>query len=356
VVYFNHLIFKNNGEGLMQFKKSEARQVSQQFLTTKLLRLIWMATIAFVFLQTAVSFAQNFPNRPIKVIVTYPPGGSSDLITRLVGQKLGEHFGTPVLVENKAGAAGSIGMEYATSQPADGYSILVGNLGPIAVNPLISKVNYNVDKQLVPLTMVAGGPNILVVNTKSPYKNLKELLAVAVAKPNTINFGTSGPGSLSQLTSILMMGQAKIKMQEVPYKGGALAVNDILASQIDMIISDAQPVSQHIKAGTLRPLAITSAKRSPLFPDIPTFLEGGLDGMEASNWWGAFIVTGTPKPIMDAYHSALLKILAMPDIKDKFGNLGVEPMPMSQDEAKRFYEAEKTKYAKLVKDNDIKGN
>ena len=247
-------------------------------------------------------------------------------------------------------------MEYATSQPADGYSILVGNLGPVAVNPLISKVNYNVDKQLVPLTMVAGGPNILVVNTKSQYKNLKELLAVAVAKPNSINFGTSGPGSLSQLTSILMMGQAKIKMQEVPYKGGALAVNDILASQIDMIISDAQPVSQHIKAGTLRPLAITSAKRSPLFPDIPTFLEGGLDGMEASNWWGAFIVTGTPKPIMDAYQSALLKILAMPDIKDKFGNLGVEPMPMSQDEAKRFYEAEKVKYAKLVKDNDIKGN
>ncbi len=134
----------------MQFKKSEATQVSQQFLTTQLLRLIVMATIAFVFLQTTLSFAQNFPNRPIKVIVTYPPGGSSDLITRLVGQKLGEHFGTPVLVENKAGAAGSIGMEYATSQPADGYSILVGHLGPVAVNPLISKVNYNFDKQLVP--------------------------------------------------------------------------------------------------------------------------------------------------------------------------------------------------------------
>jgi tripartite-type tricarboxylate transporter receptor subunit TctC len=298
--------------------------------------------------------AINFPNKPVKIVVTYPAGGSSDLITRIVGQKLSEIWSQPVVIENRPGAAGSIGMEYAANQPRDGYVLTIGNLGPAAVNPLLSKVNYNMEKDFIPVTMVAGGPNILVVNAKSKFKTLKELLDAAKAKPGAINFGTSGPGSLSQLAGELMKRQAAIKMQEVPYKGGMLAVNDVLGGQIDMIISDAQPVSQFIKAGTLRPLAITSAKRSPLFPEIPTFAENGLEGMEASNWWGAYIGAGSSKEILEAYHTALLKVLSMPDVKEKFANLGVEPMPMTPDETKRFLEQEKVKYSKLIKDNNIK--
>lgn len=298
--------------------------------------------------------SNNFPNRVIKVVVTYPPGGSSDLITRIVGQKLGEIFSQPVIIENRPGAAGSIGMEYAANQPRDGYTLLIGNLGPAAVNPSMSKVNYSMEKDFIPVTMVAGGPNILVVNAKSNYKTLKDLLAVAKAKPGTVNYGTSGPGSLSQLTTELMKRQADIKMQEVPYKGGGLAVNDLLANQIDMIISDAQPVSQHIKAGTLRALAITSTKRSPLFPEIPTFLEYGLDGMEASNWWGAFIGAGAPSGVLEAYHAALSKILKMPDVREKFANLGVEPLLMTPEDTKKFFESEKNKYAKVIKENNIK--
>jgi len=318
--------------------------------------MIQQAMFIFLLLFVEIVQAQNFPSKPIKVIVTYPPGGSSDLITRIVGQKLGELWGQPVVIENKAGAAGSIGMEYASLQAPDGYSMVVGNLGPAGVNPLMSKVNYSMEKDFLPISLVAAGPNILVVNAKSEYKTLKDVLKKASTKTNAINYGTSGPGSLSQLSTELLMRQAKVKMQEIPYKGGGLAINDLLGSQIDMIISDAQPASQFIVAGTLRPLAITSNKRSPLFPEIPTFAESGIEGVEATNWWAAFIPAGTPKPIQDAYSKAMFTILAMPDVKERFAKLGVEAVPTSMEETKKFLDAEKVKYAKLIKDNNIKAD
>jgi tripartite-type tricarboxylate transporter receptor subunit TctC len=323
-------------------------------LASLLKRIAQQAIFIFLALYVSVGYTQTFPSKPIKVIVTYPAGGSSDLITRLVAQKLGEVWNQPVVIENRPGAAGSIGMEYASHLPADGHSLVIGNLGPAGVNPLMSKVNYNMDRDFMPVTIVAAGPNILVVNSKSDIKSLKELLKLANSKPNAINYGTSGPGSLSQLAAELLKRQAKVEMQEIPYKGGMLAVNDVLAGQIQMIISDAQPVSQFIAAGNLRPLAITSNQRSPLFPNIPTFAEGGIEGMEASNWWVAFIPAGTSKPIADAYSKALTSILAMPDIKEKFAKLGVEAVPTSPDETKKFLESEKQKYAKLIKDNNIK--
>ena len=260
------------------------------------------------------------------------------------------------MIENKAGAAGSIGMEYASTQAGDGYTMVVGNLGPAGVNPLLSKVNYSMEKDFIPISLVASGPNILVVNAKSEYKTLKDLLRKAATKTNAINYGTSGPGSLSQLSTELLMRQAKIKMQEIPYKGGMLAINDLLGGQIDMIISDAQPASQFLVAGTLRPLAITSQKRSNLFPDIPTFAESGIEGVEATNWWAAFVPAGTPKPIQDAYSKALFTILAMPDVKERFAKLGVEAVPTTPEETKKFLDLEKVKYTKLIKDNNIKAD
>jgi len=315
-----------------------------------------MQQTVFIFLLLFVGIiqAQNFPSKPVKVIVTYPAGGSSDLITRVVGQKLSDLWGQPVIIENKAGAAGSIGMEYASTQAPDGYTMVVGNLGPAGVNPLLSKVNYSMEKDFVPISLVASGPNILVVNSKSEFKTLKDLLRKASTKANAINYGTSGPGSLSQLSTELLMRQAKIKMQEIPYKGGMVAINDLLGSQIDMIISDAQPAAQFLVAGTLRPLAITSLKRSPLFPDIPTFAESGIEGVEATNWWAAFVPAGTPKPIQEAYSKALHTILAMPDVKDRFAKLGVEAVPTTPEETKKFLDLEKVKYTKLIKDNNIK--
>jgi tripartite-type tricarboxylate transporter receptor subunit TctC len=311
--------------------------------------------LAGLCLSSFAAMAQSFPNKPVRLVVTYPPGGSSDLMARIMGQKLSVLWGQPVVIESKPGAAGSIGMEFTARQPADGYTFVVGNLGPAAVNPLISKVPYSMEKDFIPVSLTATGPNILVVPASSPFKTLAELLAAAREKPGTLNFGTSGPGSMAHLGGEMIMRQAKVNMIGVPYKGGGLAVNDLLAGHLHMMVSDALPVSQHIKAGKLRPLAITSAKRSPMSPDIPTFAEAGLTGLVAENWWGVFLPAGTPKAAVDAYNAALVKIMADPDLKERFAGLGVEAHASTQDEFKSFLAAESAKYAKLVADNNIKG-
>jgi tripartite-type tricarboxylate transporter receptor subunit TctC len=306
-------------------------------------------------LSAAHAQTQNFPARPVHLVVTYPPGGSSDLMARIMGQKLSEYWKQPVVIESKPGAAGSIGMEYAARQPADGYTFVIGNLGPALVNPIIQKLPYSMEKDFIPVALTATGANILVVPVNSPHKTLADLLAAARARPGGISFGTSGPGSMSHLAGELMMRQAGVKLVGVPYKGGGQAVNDIVAGHLDMIISDALPVSQFIKTNRLRPLAITSAKRSPLFPDIPTFAEGGVQGIVAENWWGAYLPAGTPQAIVDNYHAALVKIMAEPDLKEKFAGLGVEALASSQAEFRTFLAAEHAKYSKLVADNGIKG-
>jgi tripartite-type tricarboxylate transporter receptor subunit TctC len=245
-------------------------------------------------------------------------------------------------------------MEFAARQPADGYTLVIGNLGPAAVNPLISKVPYSMEKDFIPIALTATGPNILVVHADSPYKNLNDIVAAARAKPGSVTFGTSGPGSMSHLATELLMRQGGVKMVNVPYKGGGQAVNDLLGGQLGFMISDALPVVQFIKTGKLRALAITSAARSPLFPDIPTFAEGGIQGLVAENWWGVFLPAGTPKAVVDNYHAALVKVMADTDTKDKFAGLGVQARASTQAEFRSFLAAETAKYAKLVADNNIK--
>jgi tripartite-type tricarboxylate transporter receptor subunit TctC len=311
--------------------------------------------LASLCLTSFAAVAQTFPNKPVRLVVTYPAGGSSDLMGRIMGQKLSALWGQPVIIESKPGAAGSIGMEFTARQPADGYTFVVGNLGPASVNPLITKVPYSMEKDFIAVSLTATGPNILVVPAASPFKNLAELLAAAREKPNTLNFGTSGPGSMAHLGGELIMRQAGVKMIGVPYKGGGQAVNDLLAGHLNMMVSDALPVSQFIKTGKLRPLAITSAKRSPMSPDIPTFAEAGLNGLVAENWWGVFLPTGTPKAVVDAMHASLVKVMADPDLKERFAGLGVEAQASTPEEFKAFLASEHAKYAKLVADNNIKG-
>jgi len=298
----------------------------------------------------------KFPDRPVKLIVTYPPGGSSDLMARVMGQKMSEIWGVPVIVESKPGAAGSIGMEYAARQPNDGYTFVIGNLGPAGVNPLLQKLPYSMEKDFVSVSLTATGANILVVPANSPYKSVKDIVADAKANPGKISFGTSGPGSMSHLAAELLMRQTGIKMVAIPYKGGGQAVTDVLAGQLPMIISDALPVSQHIASGKLRALAITSEKRSPLFPEIPTFAEGGVDGMVALNWWGLFLPAGTPQAIVDNYNATLNKAMVNADLKDRFNKLGVEPHSSTPAEFRTFLNNEKVKYSKLIADNNIKAD
>lgn len=317
----------------------------------------WIARLAWSFallVCMAAAQAQEFPGKPVRLIVTYPPGGSSDLMARIMAEKLGVYWKQPVIVESKPGAAGSIGMEYAARQPADGYTFVIGNLGPALVNPIIQKLPYNMGRDFVPVSLVATGANILVVPTSSPLKSLADLLAAARARPGVLSFGTSGPGSMSHLSGELLMRQAGIKLLAVPYKGGGLALNDVLAGHLDMIVSDALPVAQFIKSNSVRPLAITSAKRSPLFPDIPTFAERGVQGLVADNWWGVYLPAGTPQTIVERYQAALATVMTDPQLKEKFGALGVEATATSQAEFKTFLAGELAKYSKLVADNGIK--
>jgi tripartite-type tricarboxylate transporter receptor subunit TctC len=272
---------------------------------------------------------------------------------RILGQKLAELWGQPVIVENKPGAAGSIGMDYAAHQAPDGYSFVIGNLGPVAVNPLLSKVPYDVERDFGPVSLISTGPNVLVVNPKTPVKTLGELIAYARANPGKLNFGSGGPGSVAHLSGEMLKSLAHVEIVHVPYKGGILSVNDLIAGHVQMVFSDALPVMQHIRAGTLRALAITSPERSPLVPDVPTCVESGVPGLVAVNWWGVLLPAGTPKAIADKFYSDLVKVMHDPDVKEKFAQLGVEAVSSTAEQFGAYMRSETAKYAKLVKEADI---
>ena len=300
------------------------------------------------------ALAQAYPAKPVKLIVTYPPGGSSDLMGRVLAQKLSEHWGQQVIVESKPGAAGSIGMEFAARQPADGYTFVIGNFGPVAINPVLSKLPYDIQRDFVPVSMICTGPNILVVNPATPANNVKELVALAKTNPGKLNFGTSGPGSMSHLVGEMFKRVADINIIQVPYKGGVLAVQDLIGGQVQLIFSDALPVMQHIRAGKLRPLAITSKERSPLSPEIPTLAEQGYPELVAVNWWGVLVPTGTPRPIVEKLNADLVKVLADADLKEKYAQLGVEPVSSTPEFFGQFIQTEGARYAKVIKDANIK--
>jgi tripartite-type tricarboxylate transporter receptor subunit TctC len=274
---------------------------------------------------------------------------------RILGHELAELWGQPVIVENKPGAAGSIGMDYAAHQPPDGYSFVIGNLGPVAVNPLLSKVPYDVERDFVPVSLIATGPNVLVVNPKTPVKTLGELIAYARANPGKLNFGSGGAGSVAHLSGEMLKSLAHVDIVHVPYKGGILSVNDLIAGHVQMVFSDALPVMQHIRAGTLRALAITSPERSPLVPDVPTCVESGVPGLVAVNWWGVLLPAGTPKAIADKFYSDLVKVMHDPNVKEKFSQLGVEALSGTPEQFAAYMRSETAKYAKLIKEANIHG-
>ena len=304
-------------------------------------------------LALSAALAQPYPSRPVKVVVTYPPGGSSDLMARIVAQKLSDLWGQAVIVESKPGAGGSIGMEYAAKQPADGYSFVIGNLGPVTVNPILTKVRFDVERDFVPISLIATGPNILVVNPKLPVKTLQELIAYARAHPGELNFGSGGPGSVAHLSGEMLKNQAHIDITHIAYKGGILSVQDLIAGHVQLVFSDALPVMQHIRAGTLRAIAATGPERSRFAPDVPTCVESGLPGLVAVNWWGVLMPAGTPPAVVHKFHDDLAKVMADPDLKERFAQLGVEAVSSTPEAFGAFMRAESAKYAKLVKDADI---
>src|SRR5215471_8018088 len=243
------------------------------------------------------ALAQGYPSKPVKLIVTYPPGGSSDLMARVFAAKLTDLWGQQVIVENKPGAAGSIGTEYAAKQPADGYAFMIGNLGPVAINPLLSPVPYNVEKDFIPVSQISAGPNVLVVRSDSHFKSLKEIVADGKKHPGKLNYGTSGPGSISHLSSEMLKNITKVNAVEVPYKGGVLAVQDLLGGQINFIFSDTLPAMAHVRGGKLRALCLTGSEKFELIPELP-MCQADVPGLVALNWWGVLFPAGTPRPLV----------------------------------------------------------
>jgi tripartite-type tricarboxylate transporter receptor subunit TctC len=295
-----------------------------------------------------------YPNRQVRLIATYPPGGASDIMARIVGQKLSELWGQSVVIENKSGANGSIGLEYAARQPNDGSAFVIGNLGPVSVNPLISKVPYDMNRDFAPVSLIASSPVILVINANIPANNLKELIALARAKPGTLNFGSAGSGSLGHLGGEMMKRMANIDIIHVPYKGGILAINDVLAGQVQMMMADPQPILPHMRAGKVRALAVSTAKRSPVAPEIPTLGEAGLPGFVADNWWGVYLPAGTPRQIIDKLQADLTRAMQSAEVKDKFIAMGIESLSTTPEGLRDYARAESEKYGKLVREAGIK--
>jgi tripartite-type tricarboxylate transporter receptor subunit TctC len=310
--------------------------------------LIWALALA-----CGTAFGQAWPSKPVKLIVTYPPGGSSDLMSRVYGAKLGELWGQQVIIESKPGAAGSIGMDFAAKQPNDGYSFVVGNLGPVAVNPLLSKVPYSIDRDFVAVSMISTGPNVLVVRSDAPFKTLEDIIAYAKQNPGKLNYGTSGPGSVSHLSSEMLKNITRLNAVEVAYKGGVLAVQDLLGGQIQYIFSDSLPAMAHIRAGKLRALCVTGTQKYELLPE-PSPCQGAAPGLVAVNWWGVLMPAGVPAPIVQKLNADTVRALADADVRKRFADLGVEAVSSTPAEFSSFIRAEMDKYAKLIREANIK--
>jgi tripartite-type tricarboxylate transporter receptor subunit TctC len=276
-------------------------------------------------------------------------------MARVFGAKLAELWGQQVIIESKPGAAGAIGTEYTARQPADGYTFMIGNSGPVAINPLLSPVPYNVEKDFIAVSQISAGPNVLVVRADAEFKSLADIIGYARANPGKLNYGTSGPGSISHLSSEMLKSLARIQAVEVPYKGGVLAVQDLLGGQIDFIFSDTLPAMAHVRAGKLRALCITGAERFELLPELSPCQQAAA-GLVALNWWGVLFPAGTPRPLVTKLNADTVKALGDPDVKKKFADLGVVAVSSTPEEFGAFIKAEVEKYGKLIKDANIKVN
>ena len=294
--------------------------------------------------------AATYPNKPIKIIVPFPPGGATDIIARAIGFELQKAFGQTVIIENKPGAGGNTGADLVAKSPPDGYTLVMATVGTHAINmSLYAKMPYDAVKDFEPVVLVAGVPNLLVVHPSVNARSVKELTALAKAQPGKLNVASSGNGTSIHLSAELYKQMAGVDILHVPYKGSAPAVADLLGGQVQMMF-DNMPVSlPHAKAGKLRALAVTSLKRSPALPDVPTMDEEGLKGFDATSWFGLLAPAGTPKDIITKLNAASVAALATPDMRERLAAQGADPVGNSPDQFAAFIKAEIEKWAKIVK-------
>lgn len=307
--------------------------------------------------SASLAHAQAWPAKPVRWIAPYPAGGSSDLVARAVGIRLSELLGQPILIDNRPGVGGSLGTEIASRAAADGYTLLLGNIAPLAINPHIySRLGYDVMRDFAPVSLLATGPTILVVGPSLQVKSVAELIALAKAKPGAIKYGTGGNGTPAHLTSELFSMMTSIELLHVPYKGTGQSVTDLLGGQIDFVFASPPVAATHVKTGKLRALAASSAKRTPLAPELPTLAESGVAGFDMVTWWGAVVPAGTPAPIIAQLNAALRKSLEFADTRERFAQLGIDVQSSTAAEFRTFIGAELARYAKLTKQVGLTSN
>jgi len=299
--------------------------------------------------------AQNpYPNKPIRLIVPFAPGGSNDIVARLFGYKFAERFGQQVIIDNRGGASGIIGTDIAAKAAPDGYTLLMMSL-TLAVNPsLYKKLPYDTDRDLAPVSLVASAPLILVVHPSLPVKSLKDFIAYAKANPGKLNFGSGGPGTTPHLAGEMLKSMAGLQMTHVPYKGGGPALADLVGGQLQLMLENIPSTLPHVKSGKLRVLALSGLTRSALVPEVPTLDEAGLKGYEIVGWNGFFLPATTPNAIVARLHAETVRALAAPDIKERLSGMGAEGVGNTPAQFTAFLKSEIKKWAQVVREAGLR--
>lgn len=296
------------------------------------------------------SLAQSYPSKPIRFIVPFAPGGSTDILGRIVAQKLSEAFGQQVIVDNRGGAGGSIGTELAARAAPDGYTIVLGHIGTLAMNPtLYPKLPYDPTKDLAAVALIAKLPNGLVVHPSLPAKSVKEFVTIARAKPNETLYGSAGAGSSNHLGMVYLELLAKVKLTHVPYKGAGPAIIDLMAGNISAMIPGMLTVMPHVRSGKLRLLGVSTTRRLVILPDVPTIAEAGVPGYEVTNWQGVLAPVATPREIVAQLNAEIIKALRQPDVKDRLAAEGAEPANSTPGEFGAHIKAEIARWAPVIK-------
>jgi tripartite-type tricarboxylate transporter receptor subunit TctC len=292
--------------------------------------------------------AQNYPTKPIRILVGFAPGGAVDISARFIALKLGETIGQPVVVDNRPGASGTIAAESTAKAPADGHTLLVANV-TIAMPSLFAKLGYDVARDLAPVSLVAIGPSVLVVHPSVPARNVKELIALARPKPKALIYGSGGHGNITHLEMELLGSMAKVDMLHVPYKGAAPSITGLLSGEVHTLFASIPSVLPQIRSGRVRALAVSTAQRNPTLPDVPTLSEAGVSGYDAASWYGVFAPAGIQKPALDVLSKELVRIMALGDVRSKFEADGFRPVGSTPEAFARFLAAEIGKWAKTIK-------
>jgi tripartite-type tricarboxylate transporter receptor subunit TctC len=310
--------------------------------------------LAITFIMSGAALGQQYPAKSIRMVVPYPAGGGSDLMARSVSQKLGEKLGKSVIVDNRGGATGMIGTDAAAKSSPDGYTLLLGSVAEIALNVAVyRKMPYNPERDLAPVGLIATSPLVLTVHPSLPARNVKEFIALAKKRPGEIGYATAGAGSPHNIAGEWMKLLAKVDILHVPYKGGGPQLVDLVGGHVHSGFLALPIVAPHLKSGKLHALAVTSPKRSPAIPEVPSLDESGLRGLDVSQWWGILVPTGTSRDIITKLHAEISEIVKLADVKALMAEIGAEPLATSPDQFGNFIRAEISKFQRIVKEARI---